>query len=490
MKRLLCLSTLLAVLPLCAQAQSGAEMTTREEAASFKAKVNLVTVPVVVRDIKGNAIGNLTKDSFRLFDKGKPQEITRFSVERTGTAASAETGPTTSAEDGSGAKVVAPDRFVALVFDDLHLPPDLLGRVRDAAARFIDGIRPADRLAIYGLSGEVNQDFTDDRARLHAAVARVRNSQMVNLGGLNSSIQQVLTALGNMQAIAKRLGFSPGERTMIFISPGFNTIDPLYHDAISSIIEQAIRSKVIISSLDARGLYTARAFSSGSTTAAFMRGSLMNELASGTGGTFFENNNSFDEGFRRVAAAPEYVYMLAFAPQNLKSDGSFHTLRVALKDGSGLVVNARHGYYAPKRSDDIAETARQEIEAALFSREELSELPVQLHTQFFKSDANAAKLTVIATLNLKQFKYRKAQERNCNEVTVVSGIFDRNGTYIKGVKKVVDLKLKDTTMARLGDAVPLRTTFDLAPGTYLVRLVVRDSEGQALSAANNAVEIQ
>jgi hypothetical protein len=28
------------------------------------------------------------------------------------------------------------------------------------------------------------------------------------------------------------------------------------------------------------------------------------------------------------------------------------------------------------------------------------------------------------------------------------------------------------------------------PGTYLVRLVVRDTQGQALSATNNAVEIQ
>src|ERR1035438_10320990 len=59
------------------------EMNTREETAvAFKSHVNLVMVPLVVRDIHGVAVGNLTKASFQLFDKGKPQEISRFSVEK------------------------------------------------------------------------------------------------------------------------------------------------------------------------------------------------------------------------------------------------------------------------------------------------------------------------------------------------------------------------------------------------------------------------
>ena len=61
------------------------EMNTREDTtASFKAHVNLVSVPVVARDLHGVAVGDLTKANFLLFDKGKPQEITRFSVEKVG----------------------------------------------------------------------------------------------------------------------------------------------------------------------------------------------------------------------------------------------------------------------------------------------------------------------------------------------------------------------------------------------------------------------
>jgi hypothetical protein len=96
----------------------------------------------------------------------------------------------------------------------------------------------------------------------------------------------------------------------------------------------------------------------------------------------------------------------------------------------------------------------------------------------------------MAHLDLKQFKFHKADGRNHNEVTLIAGIFDRNGNYLQGIRKVVDMRLKDETLAHMANGVTVRTTFDLKAGIYLVRLVVRDSEGQALSATNNAVDIQ
>ena len=61
------------------------------------------------------------------------------------------------------------------------------------------------------------------------------------------------------------------------------------------------------------------------SAAASAQDDLLAVLADGTGGVFFHNNNDLDEGFRRVADAPEYSYVLAFVPQNLKLDGSFHS---------------------------------------------------------------------------------------------------------------------------------------------------------------------
>jgi len=89
------------------------------------------------------------------------------------------------------------------------------------------------------------------------------------------------------------------------------------------------------------------------------------EMAAGTGGTFFQNSNDLDEGFKRTASAPEYIYLLGFSPQNLKMDGSFHALKVSLKkpnsqSPASLNVNARRGYYAPTHLADVKETARRE----------------------------------------------------------------------------------------------------------------------------------
>jgi len=75
-------------------------------------------------------------------------------------------------------------------------------------------------------------------------------------------------------------------------------------------------------------------------------GGVLADLAYGTGGTFFHNNNDLEEGLRRTADPPEYVYVLGFSPQRL--DGKLHKLKVKLNGSTKLTVQARQGYYALK----------------------------------------------------------------------------------------------------------------------------------------------
>jgi VWFA-related protein len=505
-------------------------MNTRQEpTATFRSHTNLVLVPVVARDQHGNVVGNLTKENFTLFDKGKPQQITRFSVEKVGSKTlEVDTTPvdadppgiSTSPEEAKTTKVVVPERFVAYLFDDVHISVTDLPRVRDAALRHIADLKPSDRSAIYTMSGATQVDFTDDLDRLRDAIMRLRPNLFAAVGafsGGGGSATEIATlaSLGVIKDVVNRMAGAPGQRILVMISSGFLTLDPIYFPDKQDILDRANRANVIINGLDARGLYTDPSFDAsrsgngtsnssrtigsvgggrGITVSALTRASLqsdiLSEFASGTGGSFFQSSNDYDEGFRRLGAAPEYVYMLGFSPQNLKNDGSFHGLRVVIKPSAGLNVQARRGYYAPKKIDDSEETARQEIGNALFSREDLQELPIEVHTRFFKPDGNTAKMTVLVRLDLKQFRYNKANGRNNNTVAMVTGIFDRDGNYLQGIKKVLELHLKDETLAnRLPRGATIKTDFDLMPGTYLVRQVVRDAEGQQLSAANAAVVI-
>ena len=53
----------------------------------------------------------------------------------------------------------------------------------------------------------------------------------------------------------------------------------------------------------------------------------------------------------------------------------------------------------------------------------------------------------------------------------------------------IEMRLKDETLQKLGAGLTIRTSLDVKPGRYMIRLVVRDSEGQLMSAQNGAVEI-
>jgi hypothetical protein len=224
---------------------------------------------------------------------------------------------------------------------------------------------------------------------------------------------------------------------------------------------------------------------------AFVTTNVMGELASATGGTFVWNSNDYAAGFARLAATPEYTYVLAFSPRDLKADGSFHQLRVSLKNQKGLEVFARSGYYAPSAEANATEAVREEIRDAVFSRGELGDIPVDLSLQYFKTAEFEATLTVLAKLDVSSLKFRKTEDRNNDILTVVSVVFDRNGNFIKGLQRVIDMKLKDQTLARLIEqgGISVRTTMDLEPGSYLVRLVVRDAEGKTMASRNGAVEI-
>ncbi|MGA8501711.1 MAG: VWA domain-containing protein [Candidatus Sulfotelmatobacter sp.] len=334
---------------------------------------------------------------------------------------------------------------------------------------------------------------------LQMATALVQGS---SASVLSAGDHESRISLGLLSDVVRNVSRKPGQRSVVLVSPGF--ITPQLEYDYTQIIDRAVRAQVVINTLDARGLYVPSSFgdptltrppSGGKTlietAAASAQDDLLAVLADGTGGVFFHNNNDLDEGFRRVADTPEYSYVLAFVPQNLKLDGSFHSLKVTLKNPQKLTLQARRGYYAPKNFTSPDEQAKQEIVDAMYSQEELHNLPVNLHTQFFKASDQDATLVVLAHVDVKRLRFRKVEGRNNNVLTCVSALFNRNGNFVEGIEKTVTMKLKDETLEhKLGSGITLKTSFDVKPGSYLVRLVVRDAEGQMMSAENGTVEIR
>lgn len=538
------------------------EMTSQDAAANFKVNVRLVEVHVVVRDAQGKAIGTLRKEDFQLLDDRKPQVITKFSVQRPGLQVEREqqtSEPTNSNATATTSPPDVPERYIAYVFDDIHMAFGDLALVREAASKNLETLRPTDRAAIFTISGQHDVDFTDDRTKLQEGLRRltprpyasnrlndcpkmtyyiadlIQNkddwqalqavtldvlacqfdndqrflnqakavAQQAAAQGIANGDADTHLALTSIRDVVRRVSGVPGQRCIVLVSPGFITPDQQYD--VDEIIDRATRANITISALDARGLYVvmpggdiSNPGPSNPTTggleglyemaSASADADVMALLADATGGAFFQNNNDLAEGFRRVASTPEYYYVLAFSPQNLKLNGRFHKLKVTLTTQAKYSIQARRGYFAPKQATQPEQEAKQEIEDALFSQEEMHDLPIDLHTQFFKPSDSEAKLTVLAHVDVKQLHFRKADGRNNSNLTIVSGIFDRNGTLVVGIEKILQMRLKDDTLAKMAQGLSVKSNFDVKPGSYLVRLVVRDAEGQ-IAAENGAIQI-
>ncbi len=537
------------------------EIATQEESVTFKSKVNLVLVPVVVRDKAGKPVPNLRQQDFQLFDKGKAQIITRFSIETAGGKAIArapelDLTPEEKAALAGAPAVIAPDHFVAFLFDDIHISFGDLVAVREGAEKHIANLKSTDRVAIFSTSGQTTLDFTDDRNQIHDTLLKLRprpvarntvqecpdisyymsdlivnrNNQLAlnaaaaealicaNLPDMQSAIsmaqgtayrvlgsgeQETRVAMYSLKDVVRRMALMPGQRTIVFASPGFIRLNDQLQDE-TGIIDQAIRSSVTISTLDARGLYTGQpdiskrvvSFQAEQLKRQYdheadnANADILAELADGTGGAFVQNTNDLARGFRELSAAPDVYYVLGFSPQNLKLDGSYHPLRVTVKIPPGLSPKARRGYYAPRHLSSADEDAREEISQALFSREEMRDIPIDIHTQFFKSNEAEAKLGVVTRVDVRKLHFRKADGRNVNDVEIVTALFDRNGNIQQTVSKILKMKLLDATLAtKVNNGLAVRCDFKVSPGMYVIRLVVRDAEGQMMAAQNAAVEI-
>jgi VWFA-related protein len=530
------------------------EIVSHDSPATFKVRVNLVLVRVVVRDSDGKVVTNLKKEDFQLSDNRKPQVISSFSMVTSAPLVSAlKTGPAeTTAEPTLEKAPELPHRLVALYFDDLHLSTQDVMLSRQAATKLFNAMQSGDRFAIASTSGQVQQDFTADRGKLDDALNRVlprlssqgsptdcppmtnyeayeildaRDPQAIQMAiqdvqacipgadpnaalnlaeaaaqrELNFEESQLQITYQNLEALIRRMSALPGQRIIAMMSPGF-FVTPAMHWS-GEIIDRATKANIVLNTIDARGLYASSAYDASNSgfaspvktqfmlEAETIQDEVLGELADGTGGLFIHNRNDIDQGLLQAAAEPEVSYLLGFSPQNLKLNGEYHNLKVTLVNKQKWALQARHGYFAPRGESNPEAVAKEEIQQAVFSQEELHELPVECQAQFFKG-ADRVHLSVVTRVGTEELKFRKVDGRNQDTLTITTVIFDQNGNMLSGLQRVLDLRLKDVTLERVNKTgLNVKLSFDLQAGTFLVRTVVRDSEGAQMGAMNRGVVI-
>lgn len=268
----------------------------------------LVRVDVIVRDKNGPVTG-LTKDDFTIFDRGKPQPISIFSVniassspEPAQAALSAELLPANTFSNSSLVGAAAPRSVTVILLDNLNTLSDApagwddphspekapfwaeynaLANAKAHLTDFIQKLDPRDRVAIYGLGSSLSIlcDFTSDRAQLLAILKNydarsvtsrekaepggVRsNPDRAGLDGFNGSMDESaegLAAITNedraqdtmtaLQSIANRVASIPGRKNLVWLTSNL----PFSGTALARILSPA---QIAAYPIDARGLLT------------------------------------------------------------------------------------------------------------------------------------------------------------------------------------------------------------------------------------------
>jgi len=320
--------------------------------------------------------------------------------------------------------------------------------------------------------------------------------------------QETELSLDALRDVARRMAPLAGRRTIVMLSQG--VFVPYEQEGeLERTIDWAQRSGVVVNTLNSSGLLTGfepvtpaedDTVEPGGGSTQFIneaRNAEMETLiyiAEATGGTAIARSNDYLGGIRRIASPPEYRYILGFSPHDLAPDGKFHALSIKLTNPAlkAYTVQARKGYYAPKQGEGLPEATAKEIENAIFSRDDIRDLPVEMRTDVKKSEGSGGELTVSTDIDLKLLHYSKVDGRKCQELTAVAAIFDRDGNFIAGKQQTLTLKLRDQTMDGLSQKPPetLQSSFALSPGTYLVRLVVRSAADQAMTEISSQVDVR
>jgi len=302
---------------------------------TFRAEANTVTVDVSVLDNHDHFIPGLTKDQFRVYEDGVPQQIVTF---------------------GQGE---APITICMLI--------EFSGRFQafwsygwyetlQAAYGFLETLKPDDNVAVveYDMHTNILSDFSPDKHKAEQALS------MLRIPGMSES--NVFDALTD---IADRMSGIEGRKAILLIGTGLDTFSKITFDQARKSLQESGVPIYSISILQvARMLAESYGMSPIMDMDFLQADNEMRTFARETGGLAFFPRflGEYPGIFRQIESTLRNEYTLTYHPTNTARDGKFRRIKVELVNPETnqplriLVKNkpikyqiiAKAGYKAPR----------------------------------------------------------------------------------------------------------------------------------------------
>jgi VWFA-related protein len=319
------------------------------------------------------------------------------------------------------------------------------------------------------------------------------------------TIGRVNTQLSALSGLARSLDTIPGRKTILFLSEGFDSRllsgsvarpvspetrapendavlegqiwsvdldrrsgDSPLHRHLAEAMTMFRRSDCTLYPIDIGGLKAENQ----DITPTIRGEDALYAFASGTGGELISEGNDLSEQFRRVADKTSLTYVLAFSPTRRLGDGRYHELKVRVK-ASGARVSARAGYYESRLFRTLSPLERTLSAAALVAHEEaggawpMDVLAVAVpgeplgHAAVVLELPGRAMLAAAGgTLHLGVYVYATTDEGELADFFARSLSID-----VAREKKRLE-----------ADAFRYRGALALPPGSYRIRVLLRDED--------------
>jgi VWFA-related protein len=517
-----------------------------QPAPSFKAGVELARLDVRVTDADGRPVRDLRQDEIEVVEGGESRPVVLFQHMEEPAGSYAEVASHTIAGEVSTNHGAARGHVYVLVFDQQHITPGFEQRARLAAQKFLrTRLHPGDRVAVYALPGPGPQiGFTSDIPRVIAALDRVRGlaeTQEFGVFGtmttheafritsgddvilqrvadrdqqegltdaararsaaasfaseatplrelvredartiVNRADAQTRRVLSMLSDLLEPMRAIEGRKTVFLLSEGFHG-DNVTRE-IETVAAAAAQSYSVIYALDLnqRGADPAAEQPVGGDAATEVLDNInpLGSLAVETDGALFSDAGiRADQAFAQAGDASQDYYLVGFTPRDdaLKNPGSYRRVTVRVRR-RGARVSARTGFALvdPARTPD----RRQSIDRALAAPFPLQGLPVQYTTYVLRGSASGLH-RVIVSLAAELPLASERQPRPADVVFVVRAIGD--GRIAASGTDTMPLPARRAPGETVGTGA-FHVQFELPPGDYLMRAVVREPGGSVGSA--------
>jgi hypothetical protein len=217
-------------------------------------------------------------------------------------------------------------------------------------------------------------------------------------------------------------------------------------------------------------------------------------LARDTGGFVIRNTNDLSGGIQRIARESLGFYLLGYTPSNTARDGAYRRIEVKVRN-KDLNVRARQGYYAPRSdaaSGDADEGSDPDLQIALDSPYLTDEIPLRL-TDYVRDEVllGKARTLIALEIDITDVKYQKdAEGRLVGKLNLLLVVAYRDTSEVEREDTELEIVLRPDSVGQPdGTWYAVTREFQLPPGSYQAKVVVRDPSDRKIGTVAHEFEV-